>query len=643
MTVMATDNYKKFAGSGSPGPFTWTWRFLGNDDVKVYHIVAGVRTLLSEGDDYTLTGAGSYAGGSLTLTFDLEAGSELVVQRYTDALQAVSIRNQGNNFRPEVHEDVFDKLAMIAQDRGSQTERSIRVPEDEVAEIINDVEYDNRMGKVLGWNSLGELALMPMSFVSSSGTSTNPWADVREYASLADAVAQLGGLSIDLYVPDAQAVTDNLTVPVNIRLVVPNGGMITVAAGKTLTINGPVDAGDYRIFSGSGAVALSANASLYRREWVGLSAAGGAWRYQDTYVALRGKGANAAPRLYIMPSGSGEADTKAALKLFSADYEADPSNYKDMGFYYSATADAFFINSKATRNGTPTIMDAAPINLSANDSVVNTKLQYFVVKERAAENVVTGITGDPAVVTVTSSTGLSEGQTAWFRFSADSDVLIANRWFLGTRPVGGDNFTLNFSEFNTSELSVTAGKVQKLVAAAGSIGLGGYFADPDDAQFTSIGVYLLGNMGVKHGNYIRFQNYAASSYASSIRAGLAADTIEFIGSSGAVAARTKAGGIEACGFILERTTGTLDATTIDVANKSFVQIPAPTTTVTITNLVNGVEGQEVVLLCSSINITIQHNANIVLNGSANYTSSAGSTLTLIKGATSWYEKSRAKP
>lgn len=125
MTVLSDENEKRFHGSGSTGPFTWTWRFLANADILVYQIPTPDeedisqegRTLLVEGYDYYLTGAGSYQGGSLTLINPLAEGEDLLVQRYTNANQAVSIRNQGNNFRPEVHEQVFDGLTMMIQDR----------------------------------------------------------------------------------------------------------------------------------------------------------------------------------------------------------------------------------------------------------------------------------------------------------------------------------------------------------------------------------------------------------------------------------------------------------------------------------------------------------------------------------------------
>lgn len=125
MTVLSTTSSQRFHGSGSTGPFTFSWRFLANTDLKIYRIAEPNETdvsledpvLLTEGDDYTLTGAGSYTGGSLTLVAALADGEDLVIKRQTATLQKTDIRNQGNNFYPEVHEDAFDAQVMMIQDR----------------------------------------------------------------------------------------------------------------------------------------------------------------------------------------------------------------------------------------------------------------------------------------------------------------------------------------------------------------------------------------------------------------------------------------------------------------------------------------------------------------------------------------------
>lgn len=127
MTVLVNQSSKRFHGTGSVGPLTWTWRFLANTDILVYRIAepneddptTEVRELLG-GGDYILTGAGSYNGGRLTLASPLLDGEDLIIERRTEALQKVSIRNQGNNFLPATHEDVFDRLTMMIQDRERQ-------------------------------------------------------------------------------------------------------------------------------------------------------------------------------------------------------------------------------------------------------------------------------------------------------------------------------------------------------------------------------------------------------------------------------------------------------------------------------------------------------------------------------------------
>lgn len=76
--------------------------------------VSGVSSLLIKGIDYTITGAGSYSGGSVTLAAALNTGEILTIRRTLALTQLTSIRNQAA-FHPEIHEDVFDRLTMEIQ------------------------------------------------------------------------------------------------------------------------------------------------------------------------------------------------------------------------------------------------------------------------------------------------------------------------------------------------------------------------------------------------------------------------------------------------------------------------------------------------------------------------------------------------
>lgn len=97
----------------------------------------------------------------------------------------------------------------------------------------------------------------------------SPWVDVRAYGAvgaLATLTAAIAGISSDsatLLIPSGTwAITDDLTIPANIVLKPVKGAILQIATTKTLTINGPLDAGPYQIFSctGTGKVVFAAGA-----------------------------------------------------------------------------------------------------------------------------------------------------------------------------------------------------------------------------------------------------------------------------------------------------------------------------------------------------------------------------------------------
>lgn len=286
MTVMVADSSKRFHGSGSNGPFTWSWRFFKNSEILVYlipdpdeeNLADETLELLTEGTDYTLTGAGSYTGGSLTLVGDLLEGQDLYIKRMTVPLQETSIRNQGNNFRPEVHEETFDRMAMMIQDQARETTtntelveamtsqgRTIKVPVGESGGVIDSTEYASRSGKVLGWNTFGALAVKVMNYVTSSGLFDNPWVDVRAYESLNEAVADLAGTDIQLRVFGTVPLTEALTVPKNIQVKFMIGGIVDNNGFDTI-YEQPIEAGRYPIFTGAGQEYVK-NDEVYPEWW----------------------------------------------------------------------------------------------------------------------------------------------------------------------------------------------------------------------------------------------------------------------------------------------------------------------------------------------------------------------------------------
>lgn len=249
------------------GATSYTYDFRIFKDTNLVVTVAGVQKTLAT--DYTVTGVGNDGGGAVVFTVPQTGGGTVEIERVLPVSRETDYQYAGG-FREQTVDDDQDYQTMLAQQVRAGVDRAVKVPKGQAGETLSLADHANRFGKVLGWNSLGKFTTMAMNFVTSSGLLANPWADVRGYASLADAVAQLGGLSIDLVIYGLHTITDNLTIPANIRLVVKNGGLIDIATGKVLTINGPFEAGMYQVFSGSGNVSFGASsiAAIYP-EWRG--------------------------------------------------------------------------------------------------------------------------------------------------------------------------------------------------------------------------------------------------------------------------------------------------------------------------------------------------------------------------------------
>jgi len=83
------------------------------------------------------------------------------------------------------------------------------------------------------------------------------WHLARDYNNLAECVDAIGANDATIFIPDQHTITDDLTIPSNITLRIIQGGSISVNAGKTVTINGQIDAGGYQIFEGAGTVVVN--------------------------------------------------------------------------------------------------------------------------------------------------------------------------------------------------------------------------------------------------------------------------------------------------------------------------------------------------------------------------------------------------
>lgn len=138
MSISSSTNRNDYVGNGATDTYNYTFRIFDEGDLEVtVRDTSDVETTLALSTDYTVTGVGSSGGGTIVLVNsaqswldgdgDLKSSYALTIRRVLDLVQETDIRNQGA-FYPEIHEDQFDKLVMIAQQQQDELSRSASMP-----------------------------------------------------------------------------------------------------------------------------------------------------------------------------------------------------------------------------------------------------------------------------------------------------------------------------------------------------------------------------------------------------------------------------------------------------------------------------------------------------------------------------------
>jgi hypothetical protein len=113
VTVATDVSSVDYVGNGVTTAFAVPFPFLANAHLVLTRTVDEVDTVLTEGVDYTLTGAGG-ASGTATLTEPLASGAGLNIERNVPLTQETAFTAQGT-FSPALHERALDKLTMMVQ------------------------------------------------------------------------------------------------------------------------------------------------------------------------------------------------------------------------------------------------------------------------------------------------------------------------------------------------------------------------------------------------------------------------------------------------------------------------------------------------------------------------------------------------
>ncbi len=160
MTVSSTQSRIDYAGDGSTTGFPVPYFFIENADiVATLRSTGGIETTWTEGTEYTLTGAGTPSGGTLTAVstgtdYTPQSGETLVIRRREQFTQPSDFAVAGA-LPSETIEEGYDRAVMLAQQLSEDLGRTAKLAETSTttnALIIPEPEAD----KVLAWNTAGD-------------------------------------------------------------------------------------------------------------------------------------------------------------------------------------------------------------------------------------------------------------------------------------------------------------------------------------------------------------------------------------------------------------------------------------------------------------------------------------------------------
>jgi hypothetical protein len=260
-TVTIETNKVQYSGTGTTGPYAFTFKVFAATDLKVtITSAAGVPTTLAYGVGYTTTGTGTPAystGGSVTLTSVLPTGYTLTIRRNAAYTQTQNYINNAALTASSLN-NALDKAQIQRHQILEKVDRSVKLPETStLAEPILPVPVGNA---ILGWNDAGT-ALENYSTTIVSGGSLYEIAAIREVTTQAGLIAAEADASVsEIIVTSTFALTANRTVSKPIYIA--SGAPIT-CTGFILYQNGPIlSTGAWQQFvATAGEVVLGHNAA----------------------------------------------------------------------------------------------------------------------------------------------------------------------------------------------------------------------------------------------------------------------------------------------------------------------------------------------------------------------------------------------
>ena len=158
MTVTAATTRNDYVATSGQTVFPYTFTALADGDIKV--LKNGTALTLGAGNDYTLSGIGSY-GGNVTLNSGAATGDKIAIYLDMDLARTTNYQNSGDFLALDVNGD-FDALWLALQQGTTDIERTIRRPQVDPSTINMELPAAaSRAQRLLAFDSTGAVTIEP--------------------------------------------------------------------------------------------------------------------------------------------------------------------------------------------------------------------------------------------------------------------------------------------------------------------------------------------------------------------------------------------------------------------------------------------------------------------------------------------------
>jgi len=180
MTVTAATTRNDYVATSGQTVFPYTFTALADGDIKV--LKNGTALTLGAGNDYTLSGIGSY-GGNVTLNSGAAAGDKIAIYLDMDLARTTNYQNSGDFLALDVNGD-FDALWLALQQGTTDILRTVRRPDSDPSTINMELPVAaSRAKRLLGFDLTGavetidyldaqEVTILTVDTFTGDGTTT---------------------------------------------------------------------------------------------------------------------------------------------------------------------------------------------------------------------------------------------------------------------------------------------------------------------------------------------------------------------------------------------------------------------------------------------------------------------------------------